>query len=144
MSANSRLTIAVHMLSVLELRRRRDHEWSTSEQVAHSVRTNPVVVRRMLGDLRDAGLVESRRGPGAGWRMAHDATEISLADVDDALGAEPAYAMHRNEPNPACPVARGIRPALEPVYARVDDVVRAELARTTLADVFRTTMALAD
>ena len=48
--------------------------------------------------------------------------------------------MHRNEPSAICPVARGIRPALAPVYARVNDAVRRELAATSLADVLRDTL----
>jgi DNA-binding IscR family transcriptional regulator len=85
-------------------------------------------------------LISSRRGAGAGWRLARPVTEISLRDIDDALGADPMFAMHRNEPSAVCPVAVGIRPALKPVYARVDDAVRRELARTSLADVLRDTL----
>ena len=124
MSANSRLTVAVHVLSWMELNRRRGHEWSTSDRISRSVQTNAVVIRRLLSELRDGGIVASRRGAGAGWSLARDASSLTLREVDEALGAESVYAMHRNEPSPRCVVARGIRPALAPVYARVDDAVR--------------------
>lgn len=140
MSANSRLTIATHALVWTASHERLGGEWTTSEQLAGSVKTNPVVIRRLMTELVKAGLLESARGPGAGWRLSRRPEEITLAQLADALGPEPAFAMHRNEPSPSCPVAQGIRPALAPVYARVDDAVRRELERTTLAEVLRDTL----
>ena len=137
MSANSRLTIATHALAWMALNERGGAELTTSEQIAGSVKTNPVVIRRLLSEMGMAGLISSRRGANAGWRLAKTPEAISLRDIDDALGAEAAFAMHRNEPSAICPVARGIRPALAPVYARVDDAVRRELAATSLADVLQ-------
>jgi Rrf2 family protein len=139
-SANSRLTIATHALAWMAGHEQTGADWTTSEQMAGSVRTNPVVIRRLMAQLGKGGLVESRRGPGAGWRLARAPGEINLCQIDDALGAEATFAMHRNEPSPICPIAQGIRPALAPVYARVDDAVRHELERTTLADVLRGTI----
>ncbi len=141
MSANSRLTIATHALAWMAMNEGGGANLSTSEEIARSVRTNPVVIRRLMSQLREAGLIESRRGAGAGWRLARPTDTISLRDIDDALGPEPTFAMHRNEPSPICPVAQGIRPALAPVYTRVDDAVRRELARTSVADVLRDTLA---
>src|SRR5713101_7515098 len=123
MSANSRLTIAVHALTWLALAQRRGRDVLTSDQVAASINTNPVVVRRSLGDLRRAGLVEVRHGTGtgAGWSLARAPEQISLLDVHQALEPESLFAMHRNEPNLECPVGRGIRQALGHVYAEVED-----------------------
>jgi Rrf2 family protein len=140
MGANSRLTIATHALAWMALNERGGAELTTSEQIAGSVKTNPVVIRRLMSEMGKAGLISSRRGANAGWRLAMAPEAISLRDIDDALGAEAAFAMHRNEPSAICPVARGIRPALAPVYARVDDAVRCELAATSLADVLRDTL----
>jgi Rrf2 family protein len=140
MGANSRLTIATHALAWMALNERGGAELTTSEQIAGSVKTNPVVIRRLMSEMGKAGLISSRRGANAGWRLAKAPEAISLRDIGDALGAEPAFAMHRNEPSAICPVARGIRPALEPIYARVDDAVSRELAATSLADVLRDTL----
>ncbi len=141
MSANSRLTIAVHALTWLALAQGRGQDVLTSDQVAASINTNPVVVRRSLGDLRCAGLVEVRHGTGAGWSLARAPEQISLLDVHQAVESEPLFAMHRNEPNLGCPVGRGIRPALGHVYAEVEDAVRRQLGRTSIADVLHDVMA---
>lgn len=140
MSANSRLTIATHALAWMASNEHLGATSTTSDQIARSVRTNPVVIRRLMSEMVKAGLVVSERGRGSGWRLARPTDRITLREVDEALGSESAFAMHRNEPSPICPIAQGIRPALAPVYARVDDAIRAELERTTLADVLRDTV----
>ena len=140
MAANSRLTIAVHALTWLALAHRRGTGVLTSEQVAASINTNPVIIRRCLGDLRRAGLVHVRRGHGAGWSLARDPKEITLFDVYDAVEHESVFAMHHTEPNLECPVGKGIRPVLGTIYSSVDQVVRAKLQCTSIADVLRDTV----
>jgi Rrf2 family protein len=140
MAANSRLTIAVHALAWMALAQWRGRELLTSDQVAASVNTNPVIIRRSLGDLRRAGLVNVRHGAGAGWSLARAPEEISLLDVHDAVGQEPLFGMHRTQPNLECPVGRGIRPALGHVYGEIEQVLRRELGRTSIADVLRQTL----
>ncbi len=140
MSANSRLTIATHALTWMAGNEYEGAVSSTSEQIAKSVRTNPVVIRRLMAPLGKAGLVVSRRGAGSGWRLARAPEQISLGDIDDALGSENLFALHRNEPSPNCPIAQGIRPVLTQVYDRVDAAVHRELGQTTLADVLRDTV----
>jgi Rrf2 family protein len=140
MAANSRLTIAVHALAWLALAQRRGHDVLTSDQVAASVNTNPVIIRRCLGDLRRAGLVRVRHGAGAGWSLARAPGEITLLDVHDAVGPEPPFSLHRTEPNLQCPVGRGIRPTLSRVYGDIEQAVRRELALVCVADVLRETL----
>jgi DNA-binding IscR family transcriptional regulator len=140
-SANSRLTTAVHALCWLELAARRGYPSLTSERVAASLASNPALVRKALGPLREAGLVTAGRGPGAGWALARPARTIRLDEVYDALGEEPSFALHPHEPNPDCPVGFGIRPVLGEVYAAAGAAVRRSLARHTVADVLDTLLA---
>nr|BFF04327.1 Rrf2 family transcriptional regulator [Streptoalloteichus tenebrarius] len=135
------MTIAVHVLTWMALVRGRGREVVTSDQIAASVNTNPVVIRRSLADLRDAGVVVVRHGAGAGWSLAREAEAISLLDVYEAVRDGGPFALHRNEPNQACPVGRGIRPALSRVYDHAEEAVRRELARVSVADVLRDTLA---
>jgi Rrf2 family protein len=140
MAANSRLTIAVHALAWMALARRQGREVLTSDQVAASVNTNPVIIRRCLGDLRRAGLVYVRHGVGAGWSLARAPEEITLLEVHDAVGQEPPFGLHHTEPNLECPVGLGIRPALSQVYGQVEKAMRRELAAVSVADVLRETL----
>jgi Rrf2 family protein len=140
MAANSRLTIAVHALTWLALAQRRGRAQLTSDEVAASVNTNPVILRRSLGDLRRAGLVTVRHGAGAGWSLARAPAEITLLDVYDAVAGEPLFALHHTEPNLECPVGRGIRPALGTVYDNLARALRHELDRTSIAEVLRQTL----
>lgn len=136
-SANSRLTIAAHALTWIGLYQRRGHEVATSEQIATSVNTNPVVIRRLLAKLSKAGLADSRRGAGAGWMLARDLAAITLLDVYQAIEPGPIFALHPATPNPECVVGHGIGPALTAVYDDVEAALCRELAKTTLEDVLR-------
>ncbi|MGW6902525.1 Rrf2 family transcriptional regulator [Streptomyces sp. NPDC054919] len=137
MSANSRLTIAAHALTWIGLYRRRGNEVATSEQIATSVNTNPVVIRRLLAELRRAGLVNSRRGAGAGWTLSRDLAAITLLDVYEAVESGSIFALHRSTPDPECVVGHCIGPVMTTVYDEVEATLRKQLARTTLEDVLR-------
>lgn len=66
MKRNSRLSAVLHALLHMAERDRP----MTSEELAACLHTNPVVVRRTMAGLREAGLVTSGRGHGGGGRLA--------------------------------------------------------------------------
>jgi len=140
-AANSRVTIAAHALAWLELAGRQGRKVLTSEEVAASVNTNAVIVRRSLSDLQQAGLVTARRGNGAGFSLGRPATEITLLDVWLAVSPEPLLGLHHSEPNLECPVGHGIRPVLTELYDEATDAFRAALARWTVTDVLERILA---
>ena len=115
MSANSRMTVAIHVLSYLVLAEKRRRDPVTSDQIASSVNTNPVVIRRMLGLLQKGGLVRSRRGANAGWTLARQPDAITLLDVYSAVEEEPLFGLHASTPNQKCPIGRNIQPTLRKV-----------------------------
>lgn len=133
--------MAIHALAWMALvQPKRDDGVMTSEEIANSVNTNPVVIRRILGRLRESGLVVSQRGQGAGWRLARDPAAIDLAAVYDAVEDAPLFELHAAPPNQACPVGRGIQPALRQTYGRAATALHAELATTSIADVLKDTL----
>ena len=140
MSVNSRMTVAVHILSYLVFASRKRPDLVTSEQIAQSVRTNPVVIRRLLGLLRRSGLVRSQRGAHAGWTLARSPKAITLLDVYYAVNDEPLFGPHASPPNPQCPIGRGLPPTLRRVYGTLEDELRRQLARTSVDEVLAETL----
>lgn len=140
MSSNSRFTVALHVLAWMALAARNSPDLVTSEQIARSVNTNPVVIRRLLGGLREAGIVVAQRGAGAGWRLGRDPESITLAEVYDAVERDSLFGLHHSAPNRACPVGRGIQPALRRVYGSAASAIKAELAAVTIEALLEDTL----
>jgi Rrf2 family protein len=108
-----------------------------SEQVAESVNTNPVVIRRILKELAEAGLVVSQTGSLGGSRLAHDANETTLLDVYQALEYGGVFSLHRAPPSRDCPVGVNIETVLGDVLLEVDTAVEKVLQNITINDVVR-------
>jgi DNA-binding IscR family transcriptional regulator len=133
------MTLAVHVLTWIAFDRRgTDDEVGTSQRIAASVNTNPVVIRRCLGDLREARLVEASRS--RGWALSRDASEITLHDVYRVVGGD-VFAMHASPPDHGCHVGYGIQPVLIRAYERATIAMCESLAQTTVADILRDTVA---
>jgi len=136
MSVDTRLTVGIHILCLLASS---GEESLTSEYMAGSVNTNPVVIRRTLARLRARKIVKSQGGAGGGWRLARPADRITLADVLTAVRSGPLLNMHRNDPNPVCPIGARIQQGLKNYYAEAEAALERQLARSTIADVLAST-----
>jgi len=132
MSTNSRFAVAVHVLTLMAWS---GEETLKSEQVAESVNTNPVVIRRMLCELAEAGLVVSQTGSLGGSRLATDPAKTTLLDVYQALECGGVFSLHRQPPSKDCPVGVNIETVLSDVLLEVDTAVEAVLAQITISDV---------
>lgn len=132
MSRNCRFALATHITALLAGGK---GEPVTSDWLAGSLNTNPVVVRRLLSILAKAGLVHSQRGSSGGSLLTRDPATITLADLHSAVEANDRPATHNQPPNPACPVGARIVPVLDAIIDRAEAARQRELARTSVADV---------
>jgi Rrf2 family protein len=132
MSTSSRFAVAVHVLTLMAWS---DEEPLKSEQVAESVNTNPVVIRRMLCELAEAGLVVSQTGSLGGSRLASDPAKTTLLDIYQALECRGVFSLHRQPPSRDCPVGVNIETVLGDVLQEVDSAVERVLEKITINDV---------
>ena len=131
MNGSAPLSEALHVL--VHLAQRPDVR-RTSEEMAAWWDTNPVVIRRRLGQLRDAGLVRSVSGPGGGWSLDNDPAAISLAAIYAALG-QPLTGPEFEPAVPTCLVAQAIESLLDETKREVERALLARLEQVSLADL---------
>jgi Rrf2 family protein len=133
MQISSRFSVAVHVLTLLAVTPA--GELLTSDRMAGSVNTNPVVIRRILGQLKKAGLVEVRAAAG-GTYLRRNPADITLLDVYQAVEVVEGnlFSMH-DKPNPKCPVGRNIQAALDDTLRRAQAALEQQLAGVSVAQV---------
>jgi Rrf2 family protein len=129
MKPSSRLSVALHVLVHLA---ERPDEPQTSENLAACLRTNPVVVRRTLAGLREAGVVTSTAGHGGGWLLARDAADLTLGDVYAALGERLLRAVDVGGPSQGCRVRRAVSGTLDEFLDEAEALLVARLDLITL------------
>lgn len=129
---NTQFSLAVHLLTLLA--QADAGQVLDSAELAISPAASPVHVRRVLGHLRDAGLVHAQQGAHGGWRLAQAPEDIDLARVWLAVnGDDPLLGIH--SPDPACEVGRRVQENLRKLDRRALGVMLSDLATTTIADV---------
>jgi Rrf2 family protein len=131
MSANSNFAVAVHILTLLAV----SDEALSSSEIAGSVNTNPVTIRKMAGALRDAGLIDTIPGSTGGMTLRRRASQITLGDVYRVVQDESIFGMHPNTPNPNCPVGRNIQAVLGRVFEDTDHLILKALAQVSIQDM---------
>jgi Rrf2 family protein len=107
----------------------------TSEVMAQAMRTNPVVIRRIMAGLREHGHVRSEKGHGGGWTLARELSEITLRDVYDALGAPSLLAIENRTESPDCLVEQAVNAALGKSFDDAEALLLARLGEVTLASL---------
>lgn len=129
MKQNNRLSGVLHLLlHMAELAAP-----ATSETLARAMGSHPVVVRRLMAGLREAGFVASARGHGGGWVLAVPLASITLGDVHAALGAPAFLAAGLRDAQSSCLVEQAVNRALGDAYAEAEALLVARLHDVTLA-----------
>ena len=137
MQISSRFTMAIHMFACIDTF---TDQKMTSDFMAGSIGTNPVIIRKLLQKLKAAGLIEVARGTG-GVVIKRPLDEITFLDVYRAVECTPdeeLFHFHEN-PNAECPVGRNIHNVLDGRLKQIQDALENELARISLADVMEDT-----
>ena len=132
MTHHSRFAVSVHILAYLAFR---GGAAVPSAELAASVDTNPVVIRRLLSALVAAGLANTRKGAAGGFSLATSTRRISLLDIYRAIEPEPNHGLSHFAPNHRCPVGAKIEQVLQRVFARAQGAMEAELAKVSLAQI---------
>ena len=134
MSISSRFSVAIHILCLLAINK--DKATNTSEYLAGSVNTNPVVIRKVMSMLKGAGLVHVRAGV-AGAKLAKELSEITLLEVYKAVNvvAENDLFSSHEHPNPECIVGRNIQQSLTKQFSAAQKAMEHSLEIVTLEDV---------
>lgn len=107
----------------------------TSETMAKVMQTNPVVIRRLMAGLRDAGLVHSEKGHGGGWRITGNLAEITLLDIYTALGSPELFAMGNRTEKPDCLVEQVVNAALNTAFQDAEALLLKHFGTVTLAQL---------
>ena len=134
MQITSKFTIAVHIIEAIDYFG--DSEKVTSNFLAGSVGVNPVIVRNVMGDLKDAGIISISQGK-SGIRLAKDLDDISFYDIYaaiDPVGEEGLFHFHEN-PNANCPVGRNIHKAADDKLKSVQTAMEERMKEITLKEI---------
>ena len=134
MQITSKFTIAAHIIAAIDYFK--DSEKVTSNFLAGSVGANPVIVRNVMGNLKESGIIAISQGK-SGISLAKELDEITFYDVYkavDCVDDSGLFHFHEN-PNINCPVGRNIHSAMDEKLQRVQSIMENELSHITMADV---------
>ena len=131
MKRNSRLSLALHTLSHMA---EDPDRVRTSADIADHAGTNPVVVRRVLGRLREAGLLTSEKGHAGGWRLARSPQQITLADVYLALDERMVARVPCDE-MPSCSIEHALFRRVTTVLTEVEASLVEKLSETSISAI---------
>lgn len=130
---NTRFATAIHILTLLAAQ---PEEWLNSEYIAGSINVNPVVVRREIGILNEAGLIITKKGKDGGVQLSKSSQKIFLSDIYNAVKNSEVLGKKNKNTNPDCPIGKQINEKLENLFEEINTVVSQNLNNRTLAEFF--------
>ena len=132
-TTSSRFTVAVHMLALLAIEKK--EEPTTSDYLARSASTNPVVIRRILAMLGKAELVSARSGTSGGVRLIRSPEKISLLEVYQAVEKGEIFSFGSRQSNPHCVCGRSLEPVMQKVFHQAETAMESVLANINIAQI---------
>ncbi|SMP29373.1 Rrf2 family transcriptional regulator [Chryseobacterium profundimaris] len=128
---NTRFATAIHIMTLLA---ESEQKWLTSEWLAGSININPVIVRKEISVLREAGLIISRQGKEGGSHLARKADDIKISEIYLAVKNTEVLGKKNNNPNPACPIGKEINNHLGTLFSETNQLVLNFLGNKTLQE----------
>ena len=134
MQISSRFTVALHIFTCVEIFK--DDHKVTSDFLAGSINTNPVIIRKILTLLKNADLITIDSGTG-GITVNRPLSEITFYDIYQAIEpVENGSLFHfHDSPNPECPVGRNIHALLDDKLKAIQGAMEDEMKTYTLEDL---------
>lgn len=112
----------------------------TSEELGPLLKTNPVVLRRTLSGLREAGIVRSEKGHGGGWSLGRDLSLVTLQDVYDALGTVTPFGIGHRQARPRCPLEQAVNHVVTGALDEAEAVLMKRLRSVSVASLVKTAL----
>ncbi len=132
-TTSSRFTVAVHMLALLAIEKK--EEPTTSEYLARSAGTNPVVVRRILAMLGKVDLISAQSGTRGGVKLSRSPEKISLIEVYQAVEKGEIFSFGTRESNPHCICGRSLEPVMQKAFHKAKTAMETALADINIAQI---------
>ncbi len=135
MSISSRFAVGIHILALIDLNK---ETASSSEFIAGSVNTNAAVIRKIMGMLKKAGLIEVQPGV-AGAKLSRELSEITLFDIYKAVNVveeNELFSIH-DKPHPDCVVGKNIQSTIEPIFMAAQSAMEKVFQNLTLEDIVK-------
>lgn len=133
---STKMAVGVHILSVIALD---EGKVLTSEQIADSIQTNPALVRRLMAQLKKAGLIETKTKVGV-IKLVRPLEQITLWDVFEAVEPKQDLFDIHHDTNPSCPVGAHIEQALKQTRQSLNEDFKQSLKHQNIQNIYQTMM----
>jgi Rrf2 family protein len=130
MRADSQFTTAIHICIFIHFKERSN---ISSQTIAESVKTNPVVIRRLISKLRNHGIIKSNVGSGGGFSLNKPADQITLWNI--YLAVREKQFFRKPPPNPDCKVSSNLAALVDDTFLQSELAMQAPLAKVNIAEL---------
>lgn len=131
MKKNSKVSVALHCVLHLSLAGKP----VTSEELGRCQNTNPVLIRRILGDLKKAGIVDSEKGHGGGWIVLKDPKSISFQDIFNALEESLLPRPMELEQDEKCLIMKSLSGTMDEFLEEADQLLSKKLSKVSVQSI---------
>ncbi|TMP55917.1 Rrf2 family transcriptional regulator [Pseudoalteromonas sp. S1612] len=104
----------------------------TSEKLGKMLQTNPVVVRRTMALLKEAGYVTSVKGHNGGWSLIKPLSDITLFDIYKVVGEGSLFTIGLTDEHTNCPIEKAVNSSLDGVMSEAETLMLTRFKEITI------------